>query len=112
MELGQELEQVFEELEAVQLSVWSQEVDILNKFLSNLPRVERQAERVESFDPHNCFAFEGKDLFERRRVRSKNEPESVFCRQLQDTVLEQTALVTIDKNPLFYFNPANRRQNR
>src|SRR5271157_4849978 len=109
MQLGQEFEQVFEELETVQLSVRSQEVDILNKFLGHLPRVEGQAERVESFDPHDGLAFEGKDLLKRRRVRSKNEPKSVFSRQLQNTILEQTAFVTVDKDSLFYFSPANRR---
>src|SRR5271166_382569 len=109
MEPGQEFEQVFEELETVQFPVRSQEVNILNKFLRHLPWLEGQAERVESFDPHDCLAFEGEGLFKRRRVGGENEPKSVFCGQLQDTLLEQPAFVTVDKNPLFYFSVANRR---
>src|SRR3984957_3836034 len=91
VELGQKFEQVFEELKTMQLSVRSQEVDILNKFLSYLPRLQGQAERVESFDPNDCLAFEGKDPFKSGRVRRKNQPKRVFCRQLEDTILEQTA---------------------
>src|ERR1700693_799349 len=109
MELGQKLEKVFEELQTVQFSVRSQEVDILNHRLSHLPRLEGQAERVEPFDPHDCLAFEGKNPFKRGRIRSKNEPKRVFYRQLQDAIFEQTAFVTVDKDPLFYFSPANRR---
>src|ERR1700723_3477048 len=109
MELGQQLEKVFQELETVQLSVRSQEVDIFNQLLGHLPRLEGQAERVESFDPHDCLAFEGKNSFKRGRIGSKNEPQRVLARQLQDAILKQTAFVTVDKGPLFYFSPANRR---
>src|SRR5271165_2865997 len=109
MEPGQEFEQVFEELETVQFPVRSQEVNILNKFLRHLPWLEGQAERVESFDPHDCLAFEGENLFKRHRVRGENEPKSVFCRQLQDTVLQQPAFVTVNQDSLFYFGAANRR---
>src|ERR1700676_2643914 len=108
MELGQKLEKVFQELKTVQLSVRSQEVDILNQLLGHLPRLEGQAERVESFDSYDCLAFEGKNPFKRCRIRSKNQPERVFARQLQDAILEQTAFVTIDKGSLFYFSPADR----
>src|SRR5580704_14530047 len=105
MKLGQKLEKVFQELETVQLSIRSQEVDILNQLLSHLPRLEGHAERVESFDPDDCLAFEGKNPFKRGRIRSKNEPKRVFCRQLQDAILEQTGFVTVDKDSLFYFSP-------
>src|ERR1700722_3983357 len=101
MELGQKVKQIFQELKTVQLTVRAQKVDILNQLLSHLPRLEGQAERIDSFDPHDGLSFEGKDPFKRGRIRSKNEPKRVFGRQLQDTILEQTAYLTIDKDPLF-----------
>src|ERR1700730_12479583 len=111
MELGQKVEQVFQELKTVQLSIRSQEVDILNQLLGHLPRLESQAERIKSFDPHDGLAFEGKDPFKGYRIRRKNQSKRVFCRQLQDAILEQTAFVTVDQDPLFGFSPAYRRQN-
>src|ERR1700722_10509532 len=108
MELGQKVKQIFQELKTVQLTVRAQEVDILNQLLSHLPRLEGQTERIESFDPHDGLAFEGKNPFKRGRIRRKDEPQRVFGRQLQDAILEQTAFVTIDKDPLLYFSPANR----
>src|ERR1700722_18714803 len=109
MELGQKVKQIFQELKTVQLTVRAQKVDILNQLLSHLPRLESQAERIKSFDPHDGLAFEGKDPFKRGRIRSKNQSKRVFCRQLQDAILEQTAFVTVDQDPLFGFSPANRR---